>query len=114
MLNWTTNSEINNLGFEIERSENTDAWVKSGFIKGAGNYSGITNYNFKDAGLNPGNYNYRLKQIDFNGDYRYHNLQNDVKIGTPDKYILSQNYPNPFNPVTNLEFGIPESGFVFL
>lgn len=113
-LNWTTNSEINNLGFEIERSANTDAWVKSGFIKGAGNYSGITNYNFKDAGLNPGNYNYRLKQIDFNGDYRYHNLQNDVKIGTPDKYILSQNYPNPFNPVTNLEFGIPESGFVSL
>ena len=29
-------------------------------------------------------------------------------------YSLSQNYPNPFNPVTNLEFGIPKSGFVSL
>jgi len=32
----------------------------------------------------------------------------------PDKYFLSQNYPNPFNPVTNLEFGISELGFVTL
>jgi len=113
-LNWTTNSEINNLGFDIERSENNDAWVKAGFIKGEGNYSGITNYNFKDADLNPGNYNYRLKQIDFNGKHRYYNLQNDVKIETPDKYILSQNYPNPFNPATKIKFDLIKSGLVKL
>jgi len=30
----------------------------------------------------------------------------------PEEYSLSQNYPNPFNPVTHLEFGIPDLGFV--
>ena len=55
-----------------------------------------------------------MKQIDFNGNYEYFELANDVIIGIPAKYYLSQNYPNPFNPVTNLEFGIPDLGFVTL
>ncbi|MBK7255727.1 MAG: T9SS type A sorting domain-containing protein [Ignavibacteria bacterium] len=38
----------------------------------------------------------------------------NTSIEIPDKYFLSQNYPNPFNPATNLEFGIPELGFVSL
>lgn len=32
----------------------------------------------------------------------------------PEKFYLSQNYPNPFNPVTNLEFGVSDFGFVSL
>ena len=32
----------------------------------------------------------------------------------PNEYSLSQNYPNPFNPITHLEFGISELGFVSL
>ena len=36
-----------------------------------------------------------------------------IKI-SPDRFELNQNYPNPFNPVTNLEFGIPDLGFVTL
>jgi hypothetical protein len=55
-----------------------------------------------------------LKQIDFNGNYEYFELNNEVKVGVPDKYELSQNYPNPFNPTTNLEFGISDLGFVSL
>ncbi|MBE2190140.1 MAG: T9SS type A sorting domain-containing protein, partial [Candidatus Kapabacteria bacterium] len=67
-----------------------------------------------DYNVASGKYNYRLKQIDFNGNYEYHNLTSDVNVGTPTKFSLSQNYPNPFNPTTNLEFGISELGFVSL
>jgi hypothetical protein len=55
-----------------------------------------------------------LKQIDFNGNFEYFNLNNEVNIGVPSYYSLSQNYPNPFNPTTNLEFGISDLGFVSL
>jgi len=117
-LSWSTSSEINNSGFEVERrdagSDMQDVWVKAGFVIGNGNSSDIRNYEFTEKGLNSGKYKYRLKQIDFNGNYEYFELANDVIIGIPAKYYLSQNYPNPFNPVTNLEFEIPELGFVTL
>jgi hypothetical protein len=57
--------------------------------------------------LNTGKYNYRLKQIDYNGNFEYFNLSNEVIIGIPDKFDLSQNYPNPFNPTTKINFDLP-------
>ena len=39
---------------------------------------------------------------------------NQISLIVPSSYSLSQNYPNPFNPVTNLEFGISDLGFVSL
>jgi len=117
-LNWSASSEINNSGFEVERrdagSETQDVWVKAGFVIGNGNSSATRNYEFTEKNLNSGKYNYRLKQIDFNGNFEYFELSEVVIIGIPIKYNLSQNYPNPFNPVTNLEFGIPELEFVTL
>ncbi|MCX6164851.1 MAG: T9SS type A sorting domain-containing protein [Ignavibacteriae bacterium] len=50
-----------------------------------------------------------------NGGISFHTLLMDInKIGTasPNKYELFQNYPNPFNPVTNINFQIPQTGFV--
>ena len=113
-LCWTTTYELNNSGFDIERqSDNTD-WIKAGFVNGSGTSNAPVNYSFKDKNLTSGKYNYRLKQIDFNGNFQYYELPEEVSIGIPDKYELSQNYPNPFNPVTNLEFGISELGLVKL
>jgi hypothetical protein len=113
-LNWQTSGETNNSGFDIERSGSDDKWSKTGFINGAGNSNDPIDYSFTDKNLSPGKYKYRLKQIDFNGNYEYFDLQDEVSIGIPDKFELSQNYPNPFNPVTNLEFGISELGYVSL
>ncbi|MEI7485778.1 MAG: hypothetical protein WCK13_13790, partial [Ignavibacteriota bacterium] len=101
-LNWVTNSEINNSGFEVERAGNwqqaTGNWEKIGYIAGKGTTNSPTNYVFEDRNLQTGKYQYRLKQIDHNGNYQYYNLNGIVEVGTPVNYNLSQNYPNPFNP----------------
>jgi len=118
ILYWTTLSEINNSGFDIERrsagGEAQDVWMKIGTVSGNGTSSGGHNYSFTDKNLTSGSYSYRLKQTDFNGNFEYYNLNSEVNIGIPAKFELSQNYPNPFNPSANLEFGIPELGYVSL
>ncbi len=106
-LNWSTSSELNNSGFDIERSSANSLWSKVGYVAGNGTTSEQKNYSFTDRNLNTGNYSYRLKQIDFNGNYNYFNLNSEVKIGIPEKYALSQNYPNPFNPSTKISFDLP-------
>lgn len=110
-LIWTTNSEINNGGFDIERkwAQNKE-WEKVGFVNGNGTTNSPNSYEFKDRNLLPGNYNYRLKQIDLNGNFEYHNLSDEVIIGTPKNFQLDQNYPNPFNPTTRISFELPEEG----
>lgn len=106
-LHWTTSFEKNNSGFEIERSAGKSDWTKIGFVQGRGNISLPVSYTFTDRNLNAGTYNYRLKQTDFNGNYEYFNLTNEVIIGVPAEYGLSQNYPNPFNPVTRIDYQLP-------
>ncbi|MBK6773687.1 MAG: FG-GAP repeat protein [Ignavibacteria bacterium] len=113
-LNWFTSSELNNSGFNIERSSVNNQWMNAGFVSGHGTISEPVEYSFTEKNLTTGKYKYRLKQIDFNGNFEYFELAEEVSIGIPDKYELSQNYPNPFNPVTNLEFGISNLEFVTL
>jgi len=109
LLNWSTASELNNSGFDIERAfaDNIDNWEKVGYVKGNGSSDLAHNYSFEDKGLNSGKYVYRLKQTDFNGNYEYFNLANEVFIGIPVDFNLKQNYPNPFNPSTKIDFDIP-------
>ncbi|HEY5534331.1 MAG TPA: T9SS type A sorting domain-containing protein [Ignavibacteria bacterium] len=110
-LNWTTASENNNAGFEIQKSEvssqEAGKWVKVGYVTGNGTKTTPTNYSFDDRKLNTGKYKYRLKQIDFNGNFEYFNLAGEVEIGVPKKYDISQNYPNPFNPTAKIDFDLP-------
>jgi hypothetical protein len=112
-LNWSTASELNNSGFEIERSSNNE-WTKVGNVNGNGTSSTVNNYSYTDRSLATGSYSYRLKQVDFNGNFEYFNLNNEVNIGTPSTYALSQNYPNPFNPSTTINFDLPTDGNVSL
>lgn len=110
-LNWVTSSEINNSGFDIERSANGQ-WSKVGYVAGNGTTTTQMNYIYTDKNLNSGTFSYRLKQIDFNGNFEYFNLSNEVVIGVPGEFKLSQNYPNPFNPTTNIDFALPKDGNV--
>lgn len=114
ILNWTTTTEKNNSGFEIQRRGPENEWTIIGFAEGNGSSGTPKDYTFTDMNLNSGIYNYRLKQIDLNGEFKFYNLTNEVRIAVPENYSLSQNYPNPFNPVTQLKYGIPHQGFVSL
>ena len=112
LLTWVTASEINNLGFEIEKATNLNQsinrdWERIGFVKGTGTSTEINEYSFTDYNTKPGNFSYRLKQIDFDGNYNYSN-EILVENVIPQSYALQQNYPNPFNPSTTIEFSLPE------
>lgn len=113
-LKWTTAMEANNSGFEVQRLVANETWRSIGFVTGSGNSTVPVNYSFTERGLTTGVYKYRLKQVDFNGEFQYHNLLEDVVIGVPARFELMQNYPNPFNPTTKIDYAIPSDGLVRL
>ncbi|QQS35024.1 MAG: T9SS type A sorting domain-containing protein [Ignavibacteriales bacterium] len=118
-LNWSTASELNNLGFEIQRrtvtGEQTGEWTMVGFKEGHGTTSEAQNYTYSDdvRDINADAVVYRLKQIDFNGNYEY---SPEVLVDNlvPLVYGLEQNYPNPFNPSTVIKYNLPSENYVSL
>jgi len=113
MLKWSTSSELNNNGFEIQRQFAESGFVTIGFVKGKGTTTEIQSYSYSDEQLPVGKYSYRLKQVDFLGTYEYSNPIN-VDINSLDEFVLDQNYPNPFNPSTMISFNLPQNAFVTL
>jgi len=119
-LNWTTQTEVSNYGFEIERAIiNSKFEIKNskfeqiGFIEGHGNSNSPKQYSFIDEKPFGGSkFQYRLKQIDTDGKFDYSDIV-EVEI-IPDKFELYQNYPNPFNPKTIIRFQVPEESKVVL
>lgn len=111
ILNWTTSTETNNAGFDIERALN-GVWTNIGNVAGHGTSTVPQYYTFTDRNVATGHYTYRLKQIDINGNFEYFNLGNEVNVGVPNKFNLSQNYPNPFNPSTKINYDLPFDGKV--
>lgn len=118
-LNWETATEVNNYGFEVERKCQSEqlksTWEKIGFIEGHGNSNSPKYYSFTDEEIKwSGEYSYRLKQIDIDGQFEYSDVVNvNIDLGEIG-YKLEQNYPNPFNPSTTINFSIPEKSFVKL
>lgn len=112
-LKWGTVWELNNSRFEIERMENSNpVWQKTGEIAGNGTVNNQIDYSFTDINLKSGEYFYRLKQIDYNGNYEYYNLSGSVMINKPNNFEVMQNYPNPSNPKSKIDFNIPTKGFL--
>lgn len=103
-LNWATASETNNKGFSIERSSGSE-YETIGFVSGFGTTTESRSYTFTDNRVNSGTYTYRLKQIDFDGTFKYSKAV-DVQVLAATEFNLAQNYPNPFNPTTTIEYGI--------
>ena len=112
-LNWSTATEINNQGFEIQRSKAESEYEKIGYVPGHGTTTKNQTYSYTDSKVASGNYTYRLKQIDYDGTIDYSD-EVAVEVTAPLEFTLEQNYPNPFNPSTLIKYSIPENGFVTL
>ena len=113
ILNWLTATEINNQMFEIERRSEEDQFITIGNVEGNGTTTEPHEYSYIDNTVGTGIYYYRLKQIDFGGQYEYSD-EIEVEVLGPLTFALEQNYPNPFNPSTIIKYSIPENGFVKL
>ena len=104
-LSWITASELNNQGFEVERSTDSNQWEQIGFVEGKGTSTDMNYYSYSDSKLAEGTYYYRLKQIDFDGTYEYSSVIEAI-VTIPKTFSLEQNYPNPFNPSTKISFNL--------
>jgi hypothetical protein len=115
ILYWSTATETNNYGFEIERrSVGLNTWQRIGFVAGAGTSSSVHEYSFTDRTVAPGRYAYRLKQVDNDGTFTFSGAA-EVEIGLAAReFKLESNYPNPFNPTTTIEFTLAEDGRALL
>jgi hypothetical protein len=113
-INWSTATELNNSGFDIERSTlNLNDWQKIGFVQGKGTTSDLQNYSFVDMNLPSGKYLYRIKQIDYDGSFQYYgSIEVDHMI--VNKFFLSEAYPNPFNPSTKISFSVEKNAITTL
>ncbi|MDR3610247.1 MAG: hypothetical protein P4L27_06785 [Ignavibacteriaceae bacterium] len=109
-LLWSTATEIENQGFEIQRNSNS-SWEKIGFVAGKGNSVTKNNYSYEDNNPNGNKIQYRLKQIDNNGNFKYSNILSINII--PEGFSIG-NYPNPFNPSTKIRYTIPSESMINL
>jgi hypothetical protein len=112
-LKWTTATETNNQGFELQRQSGSNEFQKVSYVPGYGTTTEAKSYSYVDEKMNSGNYSYRLKQVNYDGSYEYSEVV-AVEVTTPIEYALAQNYPNPFNPGTIISYSIPQNGLVTL
>ena len=120
-LQWVTESEINNLGFNLDRKTPITDWsqiasyVTHPALQGQGSVSHQTIYTFTDNTVyEDESYDYRLSDVDYDGNVEYHSLQlmGLTSSNVPEQFILYPNYPNPFNPVTTIRYDLSKESFV--
>jgi len=109
LLTWTTATEKNNYGFEIQKLSGAD-WKAIGFVSGKGTTTEANSYSFTDKAA-AGKASYRLMQQDLDGSVSYSQVV-EVSSTEAASFKVSGNYPNPFNPATIVEFTLPSSGQV--
>lgn len=103
VLNWSTAAEIENTGFDIQRTVDGRNWERLGFTEGHGTTNDISNYSFKDESALSGTFYYRLKQIDSNGKTNYSSISS-IELTESRPVVESVTlYPNPASDVLFIE-----------
>ena len=121
-LRWGTATEVNNYGYDVQRADTSYNWIAIDFVQGYGNSYSPKDYIYYDTTITKnGLYFYRLKQIDFDGNFEL--THDTVKVAVdyitsvssefnlnyhhqPETITLYQNFPNPFNPTTTIAFSV--------
>jgi len=112
ILNWSTASEENGDGFNLERSADARTWTTIDFVAGSGNSNTIKDYSYKDNNPVQGISFYRLKELDIDGHFIY--SKQLLVMMQQSKTVLLQNSPNPFSQSTSVAFRLPEKSFTTL
>lgn len=113
LLSWSTASEQNNKGFEVERSADNKTFVKIGFVNGQGNSDVVNHYSYTDQvaalfNTTPVVY-YRLRQVDMNGKASYSSVV-AVQLAVSRTSQAVQVYPNPAEAGVNLSVNAENAG----
>ena len=101
-LRWATALEVNNSGFEVQRSTDGQTWTKIGWVEGHNNTTVTTDYSFNDNTVAPNiRYYYRLKQIDNDLAFEFTDVVTAIIYGEA-KTTVRDFMPNPATDKTNL------------
>lgn len=106
VLDWVTSVELNNEGFAVERSGDGVSWIQLAFVAGQGTSSVVNAYRYIDPSPLSGTNYYRLKQLDFDGQWEYSDLRSiDFVIPAQHKIQL---FPNPASESVTIQ--LPDNG----
>lgn len=111
VISWSTRTETNNFGFEVERSTDRMNWEMVHFVPGHGTTTDPQRYSVT-VNMKQEKVWFRLKQIDMDGSWTYSPLVEVIE--NPSEILTARAYPNPFNPTTNLEINLPNDGEVII
>jgi hypothetical protein len=122
LLNWQTESELENLGYLIHRRiKGKDRWIEiasyqtDNDLLGQGNSSEASEYHYKDLTVKEGIiYQYQLADVSYAGEIVYHSAVEIEIDKLVTSYKLGNAYPNPFNPKTIINYELPITNYVEL
>lgn len=122
LLEWTTESETENLGFIVQRQlrvanewEEIASYATVKDLQGYGSTSEAHEYAYTDASVVPGaTYLYRLADVDYSGKITWHK-EIEIKVEAEGEQLplvfgLQKAYPNPFNPSVTLSYSLTDDG----
>jgi len=107
-LTWNTDSETNNIGFEVQQKINDSQYERLAFVDGAGTTTARQNYGYDVEDLAPGRHLFRLKQVDASGQFAFSSAV-EIDVELPSAFALGTPYPNPFVTQANFTLAIQQA-----